>query len=68
VFGTTKLSSKPITSPYPSQVGHAPYGLLKLNKCVFGSRKVRPSNSNLLLKGVIVFKVISSITHFPLPS
>jgi len=30
-------------SPYPPQVGHAPNGLLKLNKYSFGSIKSIPS-------------------------
>ena len=46
LLGITKFSSMPITLPKPSQVGHAPTGLLKLNMRSFGSSKVIPSASN----------------------
>ena len=38
--------------PYPSQIGQAPYGLLKLKRCTLGSKKVMPSNSKLVLKAI----------------
>ncbi len=64
----TNSSSIPITSPYPSHLGQAPYGLLKLNKCAFGSRKLIPSSSNLLLNSICLLSSSDSIIQVPTPS
>ena len=48
--GTTKCSSMPITLPNPSHAGQAPIGELNENIWSFGSSKMMPSASNLVLK------------------
>ena len=70
LFGITRFSSMPSTLPNPSQVGHAPIGLLKLNIWSDGSLNVIPSSSNWLEK---VCSLIQPSVHtfkiqIPLPS
>jgi hypothetical protein len=51
----------PITLPNPSQVWHAPKGLLKLKKFTEGSVNDIPSNSNLSEKDNILNENINAI-------
>ena len=65
-FGITKFSSMPITFPYPSQVGHAPIGLLNEKKSTVGSAYTTPSSSNLLVS-VCLFIVFSNTIKVQIP-
>ena len=68
LFGTTRSKSIPIISPYPWQVLHAPYGLLKLKNCSLGSEKKIPSLSKLFENEILLLLSRFIILQIPFPS
>ena len=66
LFGTTRSSSIPNTRPYPSHLGHAPIGELKLNIFTEGTWKLIPSASKRFEKERCTPSI--SIKHSPFPS
>ncbi len=53
VFGTIRSGSKNICVPSPSQVGHAPYGLLNENSRGSISDKVKPLTGQANLEDIV---------------